>query len=446
MAQQYRGRIGHWVIWNEPDVWQEGHPGRTWEGSEADYATLLKTAYLAIKDVDPSMEVHLAGLTYYWDWEHGRRRYLDRLLEIIAADPEAAAHDFYFDAVVYHLYFNPSQTADVIRETRQTLNRYGMAGKAIWINETNAPPSEDPEEPPWSAPRFRVSLEEQAAFVLQQFAVAFAAGAGRVEFYKLQNSAGHPESIEPFGLLRADGTRRPAFTAFQVATTYLGNFRTARREDQGDVTAVTFDRGDGTTTVLWTGSRGDRQARVNAISPSALLVDERGNTTELAAVDGAYTVALPGAICTQQTSCFIGGAPRLLVEAGSPAGRPALAEPPPATPASNPTPAPSPSSTATPTTKATPPPAPTATPTRTLAPTATPAQSPTAPRATRPPAPTPTAAVIPATPSPSPTGAAIPEPAGQEPGTSPDRSGILAIAGMAAVAIAGGLGLIRRRR
>ena len=64
---------------------------------------------------------------------------------------------------------------------------------------------------PWSKPRYRVSLDEQAAFVLQEFSLAFAAGATRVEFYKLRNSADHPESIEPYGLLRGDDSRRPAF-------------------------------------------------------------------------------------------------------------------------------------------------------------------------------------------------------------------------------------------
>ncbi len=209
MAQQYQGRIRHWIIWNEPDVWMDGHPGKTWDGTVEDYARLLKAAYLAIKDVDPAMTVHVAGMTYYWDWEHGRRRYLDRLLETIAADPEASARSYHFDGVTYHLYFNPSQTVDVLNETRQTLSRYGMAGKEIWINETNAPPSEDPQEAPWSKPRFRVSLEEQAAFVLQEFALAFSSGASRVEVYKLRNSADHPELIEPFGLLRADELAAP---------------------------------------------------------------------------------------------------------------------------------------------------------------------------------------------------------------------------------------------
>ncbi len=337
MAQHYQGRIRHWVIWNEPDVWQEGHPGKTWDGTLEDYALLLKTAYGAIKGVDPSMQVYVAGMTYYWDWEHGRRRYLDRLLETIAADPDAAANGHFFDGVVYHLYFTPRQTVDVLAETRQSLARYNMAGKQIWINETNAPPSDDPQEPPWSTPRFRVSLDEQASFILQQFALAFAHGASRVQVYKLRNTVDHPESIEPFGLLRADDSPRPAFAAFQTATRYLGSFTAARPERQGDINAVTFERGDATTTVLWTEGIAPRTIRVRAIAPQALLVDERGQAQPVSAANGVYTVTLPGATCRHENPCRIGGSPRLLVEDGAAAGRAALSAAP-TTPSPQPTP------------------------------------------------------------------------------------------------------------
>jgi hypothetical protein len=340
VAQQYQGRISHWIIWNEPDVWMEGHPGRTWDGTVEEYALLLKTAYLAIKDVDPSMEVHIAGLTYFWDWEHGRRQYLDRLLEALVADPQAAASGFYFDAVVYHLYFKPQQTAQILAEVRNTLERYGIRGKSIWINETNAPPSDDPQEPPWSPPRFRISQEEQAAFILQEFALAFASGASRVEVYKLQNTAEHPESIEPYGLLRADDSPRPAYTAYQVATTYLSGFQEAYRQQEGAVEAVTFQRPNQTTTVLWTWSRQPTRVNVRAITSQALLVDEKGNTQAVPAVDGRYTITLPGAICSDPTGCFIGGTPRMLVEAAGEAGqRVALIAPSPATSTATATPA-----------------------------------------------------------------------------------------------------------
>ncbi len=91
-----------------------------------------------------------------------------------------------------------------------------------------------------------------------------------------------------------------------------------------DVYAVTFDRGGTTTTVLWTVNRDSTRFTINAIAPQATLVDERGNTSTLNASGGTYTVELPGAICTEETNCFIGGAPRLLVEVGSPADRPGL--------------------------------------------------------------------------------------------------------------------------
>lgn len=324
MAEHYRGRIAHWVIWNEPDVWEAGHPGHTWAGDEADYYRLLKTAYLSIKSVDPTMQVALAGLTYFWDWTHGRRQYLDRLLNVIMADPEAAAPGGCFDAVVYHLYFNPRQTPEVLAEARALLARYGLAGKALWVNETNAPPSTDPQEPPWSPARYTITLEEQAAFVIQEFSLAFAAGASRVQFYKLRNTADHPESIEPYGLLRADDSPRPAFAAYRVLTTYLAGFRSARRERQGDVEAVTFDRGEGTVTVLWTWGTRPVRVAVAAIAAGGELVDERGGARPIAAAGGVYAVDLPAATCSNRAACIIGGAPRLLVERGSAAGRAAF--------------------------------------------------------------------------------------------------------------------------
>ena len=175
-------------------------------------------------------------------------------------------------------------------ETRASLARYSAAGKSIWINETNAPPSDDPQEPPWSEPRFRVSLDEQAAFVLQEFALAFSHGAERVEFYKLRNSADH---------LRVHRAVRPAARRQRAAARLR---RLPRGDDlpqrlsqcspraaRGDINAVTFDRGDTTTTVLWTDGTAPRQVRVAAIAANALLVDERGNTMPISAVRRRYT-------------------------------------------------------------------------------------------------------------------------------------------------------------
>lgn len=324
VVQQYRGRINHWIVWNEPDVWDSSHPGSTWLGSEADYFQLLRTAYLAIKAEDPTAQVLMAGLTYFWDQQHGRQQYLERLLDVVLADPDAPAHNFYFDGIVYHLYYKPLQAPAIIAEMQAILGGRGVMAKELWINETNAPPSDDAQEPPVGTPRFQVSVEEQSAFVIQEFSLAFAAGANRVEFYKLRNSADHPESVEPYGLLRADDSRRPAFEAYRTMTAYLSGFRSAQWERFGDVHVVTFDRGETTTTVVWTVGRARTAFTMNAIAPQATLVDEQGNTQPVIASNGMYTLELPGAVCTPRDDCFIGGAPRLLVEAGTPGARPGV--------------------------------------------------------------------------------------------------------------------------
>ncbi len=160
--------------------------------------------------------------------------------------------------------------------------------------------------------------------MLQEFSLAFAAGANRVEFYKLRNSPDHAESIEPYGLLRGDDSRRPAFDAYRVAATYLRGFRSAVREQAGPVNAVTFDRGEATTTVLWTTGRGPARTAVRAAGSEAVLVNERGELRAIRPQRGVYVIDLPGASCTNGAECIIGGAPRLIVEQAAARGRRAL--------------------------------------------------------------------------------------------------------------------------
>jgi hypothetical protein len=128
-------------------------------------------------------------------------------------------------------------------------------------------------------------------------------------------------------LLRGDDSRRPAFAAFQAATAYLRDFRSAKREQSGSVNAVTFDRGPATTTVLWTAARQRARIYVRAVAPTALLVNERGETQRIAAKGGVYTIDLPAATCSNKSECLIGGAPRLLVEQAPARGRAALIAP-----------------------------------------------------------------------------------------------------------------------
>jgi hypothetical protein len=312
MARRYAGRIDRWIVWNEPDIWDAGHPAYTWEGSVEDYYRLVQVAYLAARVANPDAKIHLGAFTYWWDVNYGRRPYLLRFLDVVAADPTGPANDYYFDVATVHAYFRPEQVYDLVRFTRQAMLDRGI-DKPVWVNETNAPPSNDPVNP-INGPLFPVRLWEQPAFLIQAFAMAFAAGAERVEVYKMYDEA-RLYSGEPYGLLRHDFSRRPALRAFDTMTDHFAGFTTATLQRAGPVNAVRLERPADTTTVLW--NRSDRALLVwvPATSANAWLIDAMGRQRIVRATDGVYRLRLPGTIC-RQGDCFIGGPPRLLVEAG----------------------------------------------------------------------------------------------------------------------------------
>ncbi len=396
-VQIYAGRINHWIIWNEPDI-TPGTYGAEWCGSVEEYYRLLQVAYLAAHQVNPDVTIHLAGSTFYHD-----RTYLRRFLTVATQDPTGAEHGYYFDVVSLHIYFQTEEVPHIINETRAALNTYGV-NKPIWLNETNASPDSDPLWP-LVRPCWRVDLREQASFLLQSFALALAAGVERVGVYKWSDG-GLPPGGEPFGVIRPDFSRRPAYESFRLITTYYAGTRSARTDREHLFYQVTLNRGEQTTRVLWARTATTVTVRVPALAAEGLLVAQTGEVQTVQPVDGHYTVTLPAARCPQEHAacavshpdCLVGGPTYLLVESGTGDPGPVEAETP--TPEAQPLDStPEPRLTAegpiTPTITPTPIPTPTATPTTTPTPTATP--SPT-PISTPTPLPLPTA-TLPATPA-----------------------------------------------
>jgi hypothetical protein len=386
VVQVYAGRVNRWVIWNEPDIDMETY-GNEWCGSVESYYRLLKVAYLAAHEVNPDVQIHLAGLTFWHD-----RDYLQQFLDHAAQDPTAPAHGYYFDVVTVHIYFRTESVPQVINQARAALGAHGLQ-KPVWVNETNASPDSDPEWP-LVRPRWRVSLEEQASFLLQSFALALSSGAERIGVYKLKD-VGLPPGGEPFGLIRPDGSRRPAFEAYKLITRHYAGTVSAREERDALYEVVILNRGDATTRVLWARRDTDVSVSVPALAPEARLIDQTGAEQQLGAQDGTYSLTLPAARCADEyAGCIIGGPTYLLVEGASgtvppmETGVPVPTETPVVTSTvvvtPSPSPTPSPTETATPTLTATatatetptPTPSPTATetptPSETVSPTATP--------------------------------------------------------------------------
>lgn len=303
--------IHRWIIWNEPDI-DMGVYGNEFEGTVEDYYRLLKVAYLVMKEHDPQVTVHLAGLTYWHDVEAGRTQYLDRLLRVISADPEAAAHDYFFDVLSLHIYFRTETVSTIVEQMDAIQQKYGL-DKPIWINETNAAPTLDPLWPV-ERPQFQVDLDQQAWYIIQAHALAFAAGVESVGVYKFSDVLVDPGG-ESFGILRGDFSERPAFQAHRTTIRLLRGFTGVEDQSSADYHAVAFSRPGSVTRVLWSKGPTALTLRVPALGQEALLVDSFGNQRTIRASDGAYEIRLDGARCYE--ACIIGGPPLFLVEAAA---------------------------------------------------------------------------------------------------------------------------------
>jgi hypothetical protein len=393
---RYAGRIDHWILWNEPDVWDPNHPGHTWGGTVEDFVQLMRVGYVTAKETNPNAVIHLAAVTHWWDAAYGRPLFFQRFLDAVAADANAAGNNYFFDVATLHLYFQPHYVFDITSYYYGLMSAHGF-WKPIWIVETNAAPSMDPAWPV-ANPRFHVSLDEQAAFMPQALALGMAAGAQRIAIYKMIDTAGDAAANpEPFGLVRADGSYRPAFHTFQLATTMLAGATRVTRDRWDEVGQVTVEQPGGTTTVLFSRVPGPRTAQVPANGTAGTLVDMWGSRRLVSAENGVFTIELPAAPCSQAAGdyCIIGG-PTLYLVQGAPAPAPPSAPPAPTVTEAPVEPAPPPVLTSTPTDPPTPtPPEPTATPTRTPVPTTRPTVAPKSA--------TPEPTSPPPSPSPSPT-------------------------------------------
>jgi hypothetical protein len=318
-VSRYSGRINQWIIWNEPDIADPAAPGFTWHGSVEDFFQLQRTAYLVAKQANPNAIIHLAAFTHFWD-----PSYIYRFLDVLVADPAAAGNNFYFDVASAHLYFQPNAIYEVVQTIYGAMSSRGITGKGVWLVETNAPPINDPE---WPVPNWSLSVtqDEQAAFIPQALASAMAAGAQRIAVYKLKDTAeDRAANPEPFGLLRLDGSRRPAFTTYQVAIRYLAGVQGAQRERWNEVGQILLNQGEYSTTVLFARLPAPQRAEVPATAASAVLVDMWGSRRNITAQNGVFTVDLAGALCSQPIGdyCMIGGTVYYLVQSTSGGGLP----------------------------------------------------------------------------------------------------------------------------
>ena len=311
-AEHYKGRVDSWIIWNEIDI--ASGQWNTWNGSLEDYIQLQKVAYRAIKAGNPRATVVPFGAAWWYD----RGDTLARMLSLLAADPEAASHNHFFDVGNLHLYSRADDIPTIVTWYRQEMARYGM-NKPIWIAEMNAIPYDDAV---WPAEKvnFRASLDEQAAYIVQAFATYLGLNVQRVSVNRVIDGTDFEAGGEPFGMLRNDGSTRPAFQALQVVTRYFANTRDASYSsaDRSGMARAVLEKDDERITVVWTMRPEALPVTVDAIAPRALRVDKYGATETIEAEAGVYRLTLAPATANSNAGdpndYVVGGDPVILVE------------------------------------------------------------------------------------------------------------------------------------
>jgi hypothetical protein len=313
LAAHYRGRIDSWIIWNEVDI--PAGQWRTWDGSVEDYAQLLRVSYRAIKAGNPSASVVLYGSPWWYD--HGAG--LTRLLDVLAADPDARAAHYYFDVANLHMYSRANDIPRIIGWYREQLASRGIIGKRLWVSETNTVPYDDPL---WleSKAGYRATLDEQASYLVEAFATFLALGVDRIGVNRLIDGSDFAAGGEPFGLLRNDRSARPAFGAFQVVSRYFAGARTATYlpTDASGLTGVVLEKDGERVTVLWTMRPERLRVPVDALGSQALRVTKAGTAEVISARDGVFQIDLAPATANSNladpSDYVVGGSPVILVE------------------------------------------------------------------------------------------------------------------------------------
>jgi hypothetical protein len=323
VVARFAGLIDTWVMWNEPDVWSDENHARQWTGTLDQYYRLLQVGYLAAKAANPNATVLMAGLTYWWDAAYGREQFFERLLRLIAADPSAQAHNWYFDGAVLQLYNDPRGLFDATRIFHELMRIHGVFGKPVWVNETNVVPWDDPVAP-LTREHFRATQDEQANYLVQAIAYALAGGVSRVAVYKMVDDSPLLKHVEQaFGMVRADDvfSERPVFHAFQALRREMAPTRRAQLVDLGSMNVVYLEQPSlaRRLSVVWNASPDPQTTALLALGTTAQRMDRFGAVSPLAIDDdGQIRLSLPPATANTipgyPSAYFIGGEPTIVVE------------------------------------------------------------------------------------------------------------------------------------
>jgi hypothetical protein len=235
LVGRYKNVVHHWEVWNEPDnqiFWKPAPNAK-------DYAALLKVAYRAIKDADPTAKVVTGGVS------GNAVPFLEEML----ANGAAGA----FDILAIHPYavpLNPAQgkiesrpevhkMLDVeLAKYRALLARHKL-DRPVWVTELG-----------WPARDWKLDDSLQADYLAQAYALMLSSGlTERIFAYSFKDASANPG--DSWGMIAwgAGATdlepRRPAFSAYATSAKLLTGTSPGGRVQLSPATvAVSFEAGE----------------------------------------------------------------------------------------------------------------------------------------------------------------------------------------------------------
>jgi hypothetical protein len=278
VAQRYGSRIAAWEIWNEPNFRD------FWHGTPVDYAHLFAIGSAAIRAENPNATILIGGLVV----DDGS--FLRSAIGTLCPNKDCGGARI--DGVAWHIYGDPRDVERVANLTRDVFAPYHLA-PPIWVTEANVP-SIDPNAPPDQVTGAGVvSLDEQAAFVMQLFALGRAVGVQSVDFYRAIDVG---EGGHYWGLFRNDWSPRPALNAFRTAAEWLsGTTPVSLSHPTATTTLVQLRRSNEVIAVVWNDAPKVVVVEVPSTASQATVVNLAGTTTPEVASAGNIRVTLPGA-------------------------------------------------------------------------------------------------------------------------------------------------------
>ena len=326
-ATRYRGKVQAWEIWNEPDFTPTAGTGwfGFWSGTVDQYARLLKVAYLAVKAADPNATVVSGGMAFWFQPD-----FYPRLLRSIRQDPNAAANGYYFDVTAWHWYSRASQLYERTLWIKDELAKASIAGKRVWVTEANLPVCGDPglkERLTCTAGSHRGTLDHQAAFMVQAIAYAWVAGVERVFIFQLYDD--ELGAGEYYGLVRNDGTARPALAALRVASTYFAGanqvYRTLNSGGRVEMITILNDKNE-RLRILWGTGKDPAAVALPVEGVRPIRVDQYGSLQPVPVAAGsAYRMGIAPATLDDSPrgapDYIVGGSVVILLEGAAPSQR-----------------------------------------------------------------------------------------------------------------------------